>query len=114
MAEDKKKNKNNVRFLNLSSYQTPQIKEEYNDDYVCFGEDNDYFDRVCDLYLNSPTNATCINGISDMIFGRGLDSLNSNEFPEDYVKMKKLLRPAEIKKLIKAIIDLALIKQSLK
>ena len=101
MAEDKKEIKNNVRFLNLSSYQTPEIKEEYNDDYVCFGEDNDYFDRVCDLYLNSPTNATCINGISDMIFGRGLDSLNSKEMPEDYVRMKKLLRPAEIKKLIK-------------
>ena len=98
---DKKEFKNNVRFLSLSSYQTPIIKEEYNDDYVCFGEDNDYFDRVCDLYLNSPTNATCINGISDMIFGKGLESLNSDDFPEQYVKMKSLLKPAEIKKLVK-------------
>ena len=94
-------NKNNVRFLNLSSYQTPEIKEEYNDNYVSFGENNDYFDRVCDLYLNSPTNATCINGISDMIFGRGIESLNSADFPTDYVMMKKLLRPAEVKRLVK-------------
>jgi len=43
---EKKEFKNNVRFLSLSSYQTPLIKEEYNDDYVCFGEDNDYFDDV--------------------------------------------------------------------
>lgn len=87
--------------MNLSSYETPVVKEEYNKDYIKFGEDNDYFDKLVDRYLNSPTNSRCISGIADMIYGRGLESLNSSEFPEDYVKFKKLIRPKEVQKLVK-------------
>ena len=103
MAEDNKEKKihSGFRVVNLSSYQTPVTKEEYNKDYVCFGDNNDYFDRLIDRYMSSATNARCINGISDMIYGRGLDSLNSDKFPRDYVKFKKLLRPSEIKRITK-------------
>lgn len=103
MEQEKKEYKNNLRVVNLSTYETPKVEEKKNDSYVCFGFDgeNDYFDKLVELFLNSPTNATCINGITDMIFGRGLDSLNSSDFPSDYVKMKKLFKSREIKKLCK-------------
>ncbi len=95
MNKDKKYN---VRILNLSSYEAPEVKEVHNKEWVAWGDDNDYFGRLIDLDTSSPTNARCNNGISDMIFGRGIESTNSDLFPEDYVKMKKLLKPREIKK----------------
>ena len=35
-----------------------------------------------------------------MVFGRGIESTNSELLPEHYVRMKKLLRPREIKKVV--------------
>jgi hypothetical protein len=102
MSKDKKvkEYRDSIRVINLASYETPVIKEEYNKGWVNFGANNDYFDNLIDRYLDSPTNARCINGIIDMIYGRGIESTNSDIFPEDYVRMKKLIRPAEIKKLV--------------
>ena len=65
---------NNVRVVNLSGYQTPVVKEVYNKDWVEYGENNDYFKKLIDNYLGSPTNSRCINGIVDMISGRGLEA----------------------------------------
>lgn len=96
----KKEYKNSIRVVNMSSYEIPEIKEVHNKDWVAFGSNNDYFDKLIDRYLDSPTNGRCINGIVDMVYGRGLESTNSDLFPEDYVKMKKLLKPREIKRLV--------------
>tara|TARA_R110001592_G_scaffold145500_1_gene369138 strand:- start:800 stop:2563 length:1764 start_codon:yes stop_codon:yes gene_type:complete len=92
--------KDSIRVVNMSSYQVPEIKEVHNKDWVSFGNNNDYFDNLIDRYLDSPTNGRCINGIVDMIYGRGLESTNSEIFPEDYIKMKKLLRPRQVKRLV--------------
>ena len=95
-----KEYKDSIRVVNMSSYQVPTIKEVHNKEWVAFGDNNDYFDNLIDRYLDSPTNGRCINGIVDMIYGRGLESTNSDLFPEDYVRMKKLLRPREVKRLV--------------
>ena len=95
-----KKQQHNVRVLNLSSYEAPEVKEVHNRDWVSWGDDNDYFGRLIDLDTSSPTNARCNNGIADMVFGRGIESTNSELLPEHYVRMKKLLRPREIKKVV--------------
>ena len=97
---DKEKKINNVRVLNLSSYEAPEVKETYNKNWVSWGADNNYFGRLIDFDPSSPTNARCNNGIADMIFGRGIESTNSALLPEHYVRMKKLLRPREIKKVV--------------
>ena len=95
-----KKNQQNVRVLSLSSYEAPEVKEVHNRDWVSWGDDNNYFGRLIDLDTSSPTNARCNNGIADMVFGRGIESTNSELLPEHYVRMKKLLRPREIKKVV--------------
>ena len=97
---DKEKIQSGFRVVNLSSYEMPTVKEVYNKDYICFGEDNAYFDRLVELSMVSATNARCVNGISDMIYGRGLESLNSDKFPKDYVRFKKLLKPNDIKNIL--------------
>lgn len=87
-----------TRIVNMSSYQTPEVKEVYNRDWVTYGEKNNYFGSLIDHYLGSPTNARCINGIVDMVYGRGLDATDSKENPEQYAKMKILLSPKQIKR----------------
>jgi hypothetical protein len=96
----KKEYKDSIRIVNMSSYEIPEIKEVHNKEWVTFGMNNDYFDKLIERYLDSPTNGRCVNGIVDMVYGRGLESTNSDLFPEDYIKMKKLLRPREIKRLV--------------
>ena len=95
-----KEYKDSIRIVNMSSYNTPEIKEVHNKEWVAFGNNNDYFDSLIERYLDSPTNGRCVNGIVDMIYGRGLESTNSEVFPEHYIYMKKLLRPREVKRLV--------------
>ena len=95
--------KNNLKVVNLSGYQSPEVVEVHNKEWVLYlcGDDNkDYFESLIEKYLGSPTNARCINGISDMIYGRGLDATDSAERPEMYAKMKLLLQPREMRRLV--------------
>jgi len=95
--------KNNLKVVNLSGYQSPEVVEVHNKDWVLYlcGDDNqDYFESLIEKYLGSPTNARCINGISDMIYGRGLDATDSRERPEAYAKMKLLFKPREMRRLV--------------
>ena len=95
--------KNSTRLVNLSGYQSPEIVEDDRKDWVLYltGDDRqDYFDSLIEKYLGSPTNARCINGISDMIYGRGLEAADSKERPEMYARMKLLYKPSCLRKLV--------------
>jgi len=87
----KKKNTGSVHVVNFSTYTSPKIVESNRDDYVFYGENNSYFQYLIDRYTGSATNNAAINGIIQMVFGRGLDATNSSKKPEDYAKMKTLL-----------------------
>jgi len=87
-----------VSKYNLSGYEKPTVKEVYNKDWMTFGDNNDYFDKIIERYLGSPTNSRCVNGITDMVFGRGLDALDSLDKPKEYLEMKKLLHKRQVKK----------------
>ena len=90
----------NIRVVNLSGYEIPEIKEVYGKQWVQYGENNDYFDELIDKYLGSPTNARCINGIVDMIYGRGLEATDSEIKPEMYAKMKMLLKQKDLRRVV--------------
>lgn len=90
--------RNSVRAVNLSGYEVPKIREVHGKDWVQWGEKNDYYKKLIESYLGSPTNARCINGIVDMIFGRGLQATDSDEKPEMFVKMKTLLKKRELRR----------------
>ena len=59
-----------------------------------------FFDELIDKYLGSPTNARCINGIVDMIYGRGLEATDSEIKPEMYAKMKMLLKQKDLRRVV--------------
>lgn len=93
------KEEGKIHIVQLGSYSRPEVKEYYNDDFVAYGEDNDYFTYLIDRYNGSPTNNAAINGISEMIYGRGLDATDSKENEADYKEMKELLKKDVIKRI---------------
>ena len=90
---------NDLRVVNLSTYTSPQIVEKSNKEWVSYGADNNYFAYLIDRYNGSPTNNAIINGVSEMIYGKGLDALNSSKKPEAYAKMMSLFHKDCVRKL---------------
>jgi len=86
--------------VQLESHTAPEVKEHVYKDWVEYGSDNNYFGRLIDSYLGSPTNARCINGISDMIFGKGLEAVDRNINRDAYIEMKKLIDEGELRKVV--------------
>ena len=90
---------NDLRIVNLSSYTSPEIIEKSNKKFVAYGSDNNYFQYLIDRYNGSPTNNAIINGISQMIYGKGLDALDSSKKPEQYAQMVALFNKDCVRKL---------------
>ncbi len=88
-----------LRIVNLSTYTSPVITEVKNKDYIQYGEDNMYFQYLIDRYNGSPTNNAIINGISEMIYGKGLDATDSSDKPDQYAQMKVLFKNDCVRKL---------------
>jgi len=88
----------NLGIVNLSSYSTPQIEEIKNKDWVYYGSDNNYYQYLIDRYNGSPTNNAIINGLSEMIFGKGLNATDSNRKPDEYAQMMSLFKKDVVRK----------------
>jgi hypothetical protein len=90
--------KDTIHVLNLSSYTAPPVVESARNDWVDYGEGNDYFQYLIDRFNGSPTNNAAINGISEMIYGRGLEATDSEEYPAKYAEMRSLFKKECMKK----------------
>ena len=88
-----------VHLVNLSTYTSPKIKEVRGKQWVSYGEDNNYYQYLIDRYNGSPTNNAAINGLSEMIYGKGLDATDSNRKPDQYAQMLTLLKKDCVRKL---------------
>jgi hypothetical protein len=101
MAKKKILNKKvgQVHVVGLSSYTRPEIKEVHNRDWISYGDDNNYFQYLIDRYNGSPTNNAAINGIAEMIYGKGLDAVESKDKVKEYEEMKSLFTKKVIKKI---------------
>ena len=88
-----------IKIVELASYTAPKITENKKDEWVNYGADNNYYQHLIDLYNSSPTNNAAINGISQMIFGRGLDATDSSQKLEEYAMMKSLFHDDCVRKL---------------
>ena len=90
---------NNVHVLQLSAYTSPVIKESKKDNWVDFGEDNDYYSFLIERYTNSTTNNAIINSISRLIYGRGLSAVDASRKPNEYAQMMALFNPDCLRKI---------------
>ena len=98
MNKKKGSKRPNISFVEMANYERPEVIETAKDDYISYGSDNNYYGEIIERYLGSPTNSRCINGISDMIFGRGLDAIDRNINIDSYIEMKKLIDEGRAKK----------------
>ena len=90
----------NTHIINLSSYVKPKVIEDKRKDWVAYGDDNNYYQYLIDLFINSTTNNAIINGISNMIFGKGIDALDSSSKPDQYAAMKSIFSDSCMRKVI--------------
>ena len=88
-----------IRVVNLSTYTSPKIIEDKRNDFVGYGEDNNYYQYLIDQYQGSPTNNAIINGVSEMIYGKGLNATNSDKKSNEYAEMMTLFKKDDIKKI---------------
>jgi hypothetical protein len=89
-----------VKVINLGKYTTPKVSEKRGEKWVSYGEDNNYYQTLIDA-KESPTNSALINGISDMIYGRGLYATNASQKPDEYAAMVQLFGEEFMRKVIK-------------
>ena len=67
------------------------------------------FQYLIDRYNGSPTNNAAINGISQAIYGKGLNATDSNRKPNEYAQMVSLFRKDVVRR---ACYDLKLMGQA--
>ena len=82
---------NNVHILELSGYEAPVIKESKRDNWVEYGDDNNYYGYLIDRYTNSTTNNAIINNVIRLVYGRGLSATDASKKPNEYAHMMALL-----------------------
>jgi hypothetical protein len=88
-----------IGVISLATYTSPKIVEVKTQDWVSYGEDNNYFGYLQDRINGSPTNNAIVNGISQMIFGNGLDATDSLLKPEDYAQAMLLFDDETVERL---------------
>ena len=90
--------KDNLKIVSLTRQDIPDIKEDVKTRYQwvpigILGQD-DYFPIITDAYTTSTTNAACVEGVADLIYGKGLYSKNE-EFDDI---LQSLVSQRDIKK----------------
>ena len=88
----------NLHIVNLSSYNRPKVQEDKKKKWVAYGDNNNYYQYLIDLYTNSTTNNAIINGVSNMIYGKGLDALDSSTKTDEYAALRSIFHNKCLKK----------------
>jgi len=91
----------NIHFIQLADYQAPKISENKRDEWVDFGEDNNYYQFLIDRYNGSTTNNAVINNITKLIYGKGLTANDASRKPNEYAQMKMLFSKDTLRKITK-------------
>ena len=97
-SKPERKVQDSVHVMQLSSYTAPKVMEDSREKWVAYGEDNNYFQYLIDRYNGSPTSNASINGISEMIYGRGLDAIEEGASPAAIDAMKELFKKDCVRK----------------
>lgn len=108
----------NYEVIELSAFTSPKIKEEKysGDKWVTYKADateyetsdlkkrytapNGYYNYLIDRKSGSTTHLSALNAVSRMVYGKGLDTLNSGDRTEDYAKMKSILSDKDLRRIV--------------
>jgi hypothetical protein len=90
----------NNNIIQLSSYTAPVIVENNKNEWVEYGEDNNYYQFLIDRYNNSATNNAVINNICRLIFGQGLTATDSAMKPNEWAQLLSILKEDDLRRII--------------
>jgi hypothetical protein len=88
-----------IQVINLAEYKAPIINESTREDWVEYGEDNNYFQFLIDRHINSATNNAVINNITRLIYGKGLTALDANKKPNEFAQLITLISSEDLRKI---------------
>lgn len=88
----------NIQVIQLAEYKQPIIKEDTREEWVEYGENNDFFDFLIERHKKSTTNNAIINTITRLIYGKGLTALDANSKPNEYAQLITLISADDIRK----------------
>jgi len=103
--------KQNFSVLNYGNTEIPLFKEKQGQKWVDYGVDNLYGEYLRDLFLASSTHGAIVNGVSDMIYGGGLDAVDREENDqkkEQWLRLQDLLNNSDTDLLQKMAFDIKL------
>jgi hypothetical protein len=89
---------NNI--IQLSSYTAPVIVENNKNEWVEYGEDNNYYQFLIERYSNSATNNAVINNICRLIYGQGLTATDSAMKPNEWAQLLSILKEDDLRRII--------------
>ena len=90
-----------VKFIQLEAYKAPVAVEDKRNDWVNYGEANDFYQYLIDAYNKSTTNNAIINNIVKLSYGKGLKARDAKLKPEMFAKFISMFGKGCIKKVIK-------------
>tara|TARA_R100001440_G_scaffold4923_1_gene10811 strand:+ start:762 stop:2546 length:1785 start_codon:yes stop_codon:yes gene_type:complete len=79
-----------IHILELAAYEQPTITESKREDWVEFGDDNNYYQFLIDCYTNSTTQNAIINNTNRLVYGKGLSASDASKKPNEYAAMMAL------------------------
>ena len=83
--------KHEFNVYGLPTHELPLFQEKPGREWVDYGYDNAYGDYLRDLYLGSSIQSAVVSGVSEMIYGEGLDATDREQKPDQWLKTQKLL-----------------------
>ena len=89
----------NFEVVQLEAYQTPEVIEDANNDFVSFGADNSFYQEIIDVYLNSPTTHSIVTGVVNQIVGKQIHAHDASRRPDQFAAFKSLIKEADLKKI---------------
>jgi len=103
--------KHEFNVFGLPTHELPLFQEKTGRDWVDYGYDNLYGSYLRDLYLGSSIQAAVVNGVSEMIYGEGLEATDRDEKPDQWLKTQKLFENSDEDILRQLCFDLKLYGQ---
>lgn len=103
MSKDKK-----IYMVNMAAYTSPSVTEKPNKDWIEYGDDNNYYQYLIDLYYGSPTNNACIKGKADMVYGYGPEIVRADRHLKGYLDFKIIFGNDQVKRVVMDLVMLGM------
>jgi hypothetical protein len=103
--------KHEFNVYGLPTHELPLFQEKAGREWVDYGFDNGYGDYLRDLYLGSSIQSAVVSGVSEMIYGEGLDATDREQKPDQWLKTQRLLENSDENILRQLCFDLKLYGQ---